>query len=413
MNSTSEVLRGDVTPARSFNYGWVIVPLAALVMVATLPGRTHGLGLITEPLLTELRINRVDFASINLWATLIGSAFCFPVGWAIDRFGVRIVTVAMLVATGLSAWALSYSTGAFLPLLVIVTLTRGFGQSALSVCSITSVGKWFTRRSSAAMGVYSFLLSLFFIAAFLVVGKSVRVDGWRTAWSAVAMALIFVVAPLILLLMRDAPESVATRSETAGLGMSLGEALRTLTFWVFAGGTAFYGLVSSGIGLFQEAVLAERGFDRETYEKLLGLSTGMSLLGQLGGGWGATRLGLARVTAMALVFYAAALAWLPFISQKTELWLFATLMGVAGGMIVVVFFAVWSQAFGGIHLGRIQAAAQFVTVIASAVGPLLFAKSHALYGSYSPILLILAPVVLLLGLAAWRVKIPNAARSDL
>src|SRR5688572_2217307 len=151
----------------------------------------------------------------------------------------------MLVATGLSAWALSYSTGAFLPLLVIVTLTRGFGQSALSVCSITSVGKWFTRRSSAAMGVYSFLLSMFFIAAFLVVGKSVRVDGWRTAWSAVAMALVFAVAPLILLIMRDAPKSVTVKSENAEGGMSLGEALRTLTFWVFAGGTAFYGLVSS------------------------------------------------------------------------------------------------------------------------------------------------------------------------
>src|SRR5690349_9735881 len=134
---------------------------------------------------------------------------------------------------------------------MIVTLTRGFGQSALSVCSITSVGKWFTRRSSVAMGVYSFLLSMFFIAAFLVVGKSVRVDGWRTAWSAVAMALVFVVSPLIFLLMRDAPKSAADKSEAAGAGMALGEALRTLTFWVFALVTVFYGLVSSGLGLFQ------------------------------------------------------------------------------------------------------------------------------------------------------------------
>jgi MFS family permease len=407
MNSTPPPAQSEVTPTRRWNYGWVIVPLAALVMVATLPGRTHGLGLITEPLLKELQVNRVDFASINLWATLIGSAFCFPVGWAIDRFGVRWVTVVTLIATGLSAWTLSYSTGAFWPLLLIVTLTRGFGQSALSVCSITGVGKWFTRHSSVAMGVYSVLLSLFFIVAFLVVGKAVRVDGWRTAWSGISMVLLFVIAPIIFLLMRDAPKSVAAKAESAASGQSLGAALRTLTFWVFAGGTAFYGLVSSGLGLFQEAVLAERGFDRETYEKLLGVSTGMSLLGQLGGGWGAARVGLPRVTAVALVLYAAALAWLPFIDQKAELWTFATLMGVAGGMIVVVFFAVWSQAFGGAHLGRIQGAAQFVTVVASAVGPLLFAKCHALYGSYSPILLGLAPVVVLLAVAAWWVKLPD------
>jgi MFS family permease len=81
-------------------------------------------------------------------------------------------------------------------------------------------------------------------------------------------------------------------------------------------------------------------------------------------------------------------------------------MGVSGGIVIVVFFAVWSQAFGRAHLGRIQAAAQFVTVIASAVGPLVFARCHARYGSYSPILFALAPIVLLCALSAWRVKLP-------
>ena len=41
--------------ARPTDRGWVWahVGLAALAMVATLPGRTHGLGLITEPLLAD------------------------------------------------------------------------------------------------------------------------------------------------------------------------------------------------------------------------------------------------------------------------------------------------------------------------------------------------------------------------
>ena len=37
-------------------YGWVMVPLAAVGMVATLPGRTHGLGMITERLLADGRL---------------------------------------------------------------------------------------------------------------------------------------------------------------------------------------------------------------------------------------------------------------------------------------------------------------------------------------------------------------------
>ncbi len=394
-------------PVRPSRYGAVIVVLSALVMLATLPGRTHGLGLITEPLLKELQLDRVAFANINLWATLLGATFCLPVGWAIDRFGVRRVTVAMLLATGASAWAVGFSTGAFLPLLVIVTLTRGFGQSALSVCSITAVGKWFTHRPGPAMGVFAFLMGLMFATAFGVVGKAVREQGWRVAWLAVAGALVFVVAPLVLLFLRDAPkvESAAPEAQPAS-GTTLQAALRTPVFWVFAGGTALYGLVSSGLGLFQQAVLAERGFDQKTYHSLLVGTSLLSLVSQLTCSWLSLRIAIGRLTGAALFLYAVALAWLPFVGSRLELWSFAALMGAAGGIVTVVFFAVWSQAFGGAQLGRIQAAAQMVTVLASAVGPLIFAKCHAATGSYSPVLFALAPIVFLFAVAAWRVKLP-------
>jgi MFS family permease len=395
-------------PSPRFHYGWVIVPMAALVMLATLPGRTQGLGLITEPLMTELQVDRVAFANVNLWATLVGSTFCFPVGWAIDRFGVRFVTVAMLLATGGAAWALSLASGAFWSLLAIVTLTRGFGQSALSVCSITTVGKWFPRRSGPAMGAYALIMSVFFAAAFVAVGWGVREHGWRSAWSAVAMALIFVVTPLALLLLRNPPAAAKESADEPKSGMEFGAALRTATFWVFAGATALFGLVSSGLGLFQQAVLAERGFDQKTYHDILSGTFIFSLAGQFGGGWLMARIGVGRVTAVALLIYAAALGWLPFVTGHAQLWSFAGLMGISGGVIIVVFFAVWSQAFGRAHLGRIQAAAQFVTVIMSAIGPLLFAECQKMYGSYSPILFTLAVTVVIVAGAAWQVRLTGA-----
>src|ERR1700687_2188917 len=78
---------------------------AALAMVATLPGRTQGLGLITEPLLPDLRIDRVTYATMNLWATLIGAAFCLPCGRLTDRFGSRIVLTSIALALGLTVLA--------------------------------------------------------------------------------------------------------------------------------------------------------------------------------------------------------------------------------------------------------------------------------------------------------------------
>src|SRR5262245_9861858 len=128
--------------------GWVNVAVAAIAMVGTLPGRTQGLGLITEPLLADLRIDRVSYATMNLWATLIGSLFCLPCGRLVDRLGSRLLLTVVVAALAVIVLVMS-STTAWFPLSVALTLTRGLGQSALSVVCLALVGQWFGRRTNA------------------------------------------------------------------------------------------------------------------------------------------------------------------------------------------------------------------------------------------------------------------------
>ena len=96
---------------RKIYRGWTNLVLAALAMVATLPGRTQGLGLITEPLIADLGIDRVSYAGINLWATLIGAAFCIPCGRLLDRLGSRIVLAVVLLALGGTVILMSAASG--------------------------------------------------------------------------------------------------------------------------------------------------------------------------------------------------------------------------------------------------------------------------------------------------------------
>src|SRR5213593_2782987 len=92
---------------RRFYYGWVVLAVAALAMVGTLPGRTQGLGLITEPLLRDLGVDRVRFAQMNLVATLAGSFFSFGIGGLVDQRGSRIVLTALALLLGGVVIALS------------------------------------------------------------------------------------------------------------------------------------------------------------------------------------------------------------------------------------------------------------------------------------------------------------------
>src|SRR5688500_5409846 len=125
-----------------FYYGWVMMCLAALAMVGTLPGRTQGLGLITEALLKDFELSRLSFSQMNLWATLIGSLFCIGVGRLQDQLGTRVMLTFIAASLGIVVLAMSVTTSVTV-FFILLVLSRGLGQSALSVVSLTMVGQWF------------------------------------------------------------------------------------------------------------------------------------------------------------------------------------------------------------------------------------------------------------------------------
>jgi hypothetical protein len=111
------------------------------------------------------------------------------------------------------------------------------------------------------------------------------------------------------------------------------------------------------------------------------------------------------------VVLAAGLAALARVTTVPHVMAHAVAMGFAGGFIMVVFFSFWGRAYGRAHLGRIQGAAQAMTVVASAVGPLLLALWSQAAGSYAVALCVLAVVVVALALAAAVVPVPAGARA--
>jgi cyanate permease len=279
-------------------------------------------------------------------------------------------------------------------------------------------------------------MSIGFMLAFPAVGALVLTSGWRVAWTAIGIFLLAVLAPVAWTFTRSTPEEIgdeidgdtvarlkASRalshhatSDNAGSGFSRGataatfaEALRTPAFWVFAVGSSLYGLVASGIGLFNEAILAERGFTPDVYHTALAVTAITGLAGNIVAGAWAERGSLRGVLVIAMLILAAALAALPHVSTGAQVMMQAVAMGVAGGFVMVVFFSFWGRAYGDTHLGRIQGAAQVMTVLFSAMGPLLLAWCVEATGSYSFAFYVLAAVVATVGAWAIVVRVPIGA----
>lgn len=389
-------------------YGWVMVVVAATAMVATLPGRTQGLGLVTEPLLRDFGLGRVEYARLNLWTTLLGSLACLGFGRLLDRWGARrvLTLVTLLLGAAVMGMAVSRTTA---QLAVLLLLTRGLGQSALSSVSISLVGQWFPGGSPRAMAAYSLLLSFGFMAAFPLVGGAVDALGWRTAWGWVGLGVMSV-AILGHVLVRNSPESAGVRDGSDAVrkaGWTAAAAFRTPAFWVFGLAGALYGLVASGIGLFNESILVELGFAPVLYHRTLAVTALTGLAGNFLGGWLGQRRSPRLLLTPAMALLGGGLFALPHLHTTGAVYVQAVVMGLSGGLMTVLFFGFWVATYGRAALGTIQGMAQMLTVIASATGPLLLALTHQAAGSYAACFRLLAFVAALVALLGMWVPLPN------
>ena len=400
-----------------FYYGWINLAIAALAMVATLPARTFGLGLITEPLLHNLAIDRVFYGKMNFWATMIGSTFALVCGPAVDRFGVRTISTSVLFCLGVTVLVFSSVTGAAM-LIVLLILVRGFGQSALSAVSLTIVGKWFVQRLSKAMGIFSVIIGIGFVAAIVIVETSVLQTGWRNTWFMIGWSLI-AVSVLGWLLVRRSPESCGlepdqainredeTPDKNTMPGFSLSGALKTMAFWVFAIGSALYNLIIAGVLLFNQSILQELGFDEIVFRNAMAGFVLVGLAGNLLAGWLAQKWSLGKLMAVAMISLTLCLATYPILDTEWKVILHAMMLGLSGGVVTVVFFTSFGKLFGRPHLGKIQGVAQVLAVLASACGPWLLAEVYTRTGSYNPAFFGFVPVVVVISILALVMRIPK------
>ena len=226
-------------------------------------------------------------------------------------------------------------------------------------------------------------------------------------------------SPVMLILVRSTPESVglpAEKPDQPGLEVSssrdttLGEALRSPAFWIYSWAIAIWYLVFSAITLNSQLILDERGFGPDTNLHVMAILAGFGVLCNLLGGWLAMRWPMGRVLGVSMVLLAGALAAFPFMRSEGEVIVCAAHLGGSGGLITVVFFAFYRQAFGREHLGRIQGTAHILSVFTSAIGPVLMDWCKEGTQSYDGFFLVSAPAILVVGVAGWWVVVPSPGR---
>lgn len=397
-----------------FFYGWVILVVGALGILASIPGQTFGVSAFTESLLTALDLTR-DQISVAYMLGTIGSALILTyAGRAYDRFGVRITAAVSCALMGCVLLVLSrvdrVAAGIlrllpFLPpfsvsfgvILVCFFVLRFSGQGVLTMVSRNMMMKWFDRHRGLVTGISGFLIAPLFSSSPYLLNLLVEGAGWRQAWLVLGLIAIFGMTTVIVLFFRDNPEAYGLRPDgplaDRALGarekkradirpFSLEEARRTATFWIFAVGMSLFGMYMTGLSFHAESIFVSSGYTAQEGFGVFFPGAVVSILLRPLVGWCADRYALKYLLMFMMAACILAGAGILILSRPLGVLLLIAGNGLAGSAIPSLMSVTWPNFYGRDHLGAISGLAMSITVFSSALGPLAFSLIYRFSGHY-------------------------------
>jgi MFS family permease len=374
-----------------FYYGWVVLAAGTLGLMMTLPGRTAAISVFLDPIIGELGLSRGLAAGLFLAGTLLGSATMTFFGRAFDRWGTRKGVAATVVLFAAACVGMGWVAGPLTLLLGFFAL-RALGQGALWLVSQVAINQWFVARRGLALGLAG--VGLAFANAAFPIGIQALVGavGWRGAYMALGALLLVVMLPVGALCFAGPPEAYGLAPDgrapaaerPAETHWSLGGAVSTPTFWVFALGIFTLAALSTALVFHHYSIMAANGLARFAATGFFVPFAAFTAIAALSAGILLDRMNPFKLLIGALGAQAAALAMVGHVTGTPSLWGYGALLGLAAGLTSALSATVWSYYYGRRHLGAIKGLAQTIFAVGTAVGPLPFALAHDALRAYQP-----------------------------
>ena len=425
-----------------FFYGWVIVAIT-FICFAVGYCTWHSYSIFYVAILADTGWSRAETAAAFSVFSIVWGLNSPVAGALVDRFGPRRVMPlsALLLGAGLILTTRMSSPWQYYLLFGIVAAVGLSGIGSVPAFGVLS--NWFVEKRGTASGLAAAGVGSGTVLLVPLLQVVIANHGWRTAYMALAAAIMLVVPTLTLLFQRQRPQEMgllpdgrrtATRTGAAlrqpvrvdrphvdqkwtGRRWTLKSAIRPVRFCQLVGASVIEMVCLNTILTHQAAFFVDSG-----YEKLLAASV-VGLVGIVGAGgqvlWGVVSDRIGREWSYTLA-YAAGTAGIAILlsvrpgSPAGMLYLYGVVYGLAYGASAVLCPTIAGDIFQGKGFGAILGGVFAGRGLGGAMGAFLGGYIFDLTQSYAWAFMLVIPGMwlscLLYWLAAPRKVRPVAGR---
>ncbi|MQF48459.1 MFS transporter [SAR202 cluster bacterium AC-647-N09_OGT_505m] len=414
-------------------YGWYVVAAAAAINVYGAGVWFYGFPIFYKALLDDFGWTAAGGAAVISLSRLEGGIEGPIIGWAVDKFGPRLMAVLGAVITGLGFLAMSVVTSfniGFIHLSAFVAFAllyagwmsigynTGFGHA-----SMASVNAWFIKKRSRAFAVFSLGAGGSGFTVFFL-GYLVDSFGWRASAFLAGVGIFVIIIPLSLLL-RHKPEqygylpdgedpnaksppvpevdldTAAAGAETSpastgrrGLfsmkvtwpeyDFTVKQALSTFSFWMLILGTGARSFAMTSIVVHEIVYLtAVRDIPLVQASAALGGMVSISLVGRLGFGILGDFLDKRLIMIFTILLQTVGIYILMTATSMAQVWLFVVVYGISYGGAIPVYMAIVGEYFGRKNYATIRGFNQLFHIPTTVSGPIFAGWIYDTTGSYT------------------------------
>ena len=251
----------------SFFYGWVIVAVVFVAEFAASGMGGHTISLFFKPMNETLGWSLTKLTGAVTAQAIAGIALAPLVGALLDRYGARPVMFFGALSAGIGLILLTTIQEVW-QFWLLYAVVGALGLHELGqLTGPVVVAKWFVRRRGRAMALATLGQPMGGMVMAPIIGLLIVTVGWRQTWALMGIALLVVMVPIVLLLVRRQPEDMGLKpdgdpAESEAPSRPLGapgpppakpettwtlrEALHTRTVWVLMVALNLIGL-SAGV----------------------------------------------------------------------------------------------------------------------------------------------------------------------